>query len=149
MHHMEFDRASYRLLSGCAYSAWVHDILRVQIRRLRSIIASYFISELPATLLCNPVVTVCTTSLTFNNTTFCPHSVFVCFVWNWEETAIISWLSSCWIFDIKIRPSNTLSKSAVYLLCPSYKFQPIWFLWDPTNKAYILCKSLPLFLEVL
>ena len=28
-----------------------------------------------------PVVTVCTTSLTFNNSTFCPHSVFMCFVW--------------------------------------------------------------------
>jgi len=27
------------------------------------------------------VVTICTTSLTFNNSTFCPHSVFMCFVW--------------------------------------------------------------------
>jgi len=37
-----------------------------------------------------PVVTICTTSLTFNNSTFCPHSVFVCFVWISEQTAIIS-----------------------------------------------------------
>jgi hypothetical protein len=29
-------------------------------------------------------------SLTFKNSTFCPHSVFMCFVWIWEETAIIS-----------------------------------------------------------
>ena len=29
----------------------------------------------------SPVVTICTTSLTFNNSTFCPHSVFMCFVW--------------------------------------------------------------------
>ena len=36
------------------------------------------------------VVTIYTTSLTFNNSTFCPHSVFVCFVWIWEQTAIIS-----------------------------------------------------------
>ena len=27
------------------------------------------------------VVTICTASLTFNNSTFCPHSVFMCFVW--------------------------------------------------------------------
>jgi hypothetical protein len=29
-------------------------------------------------------------SLTFSNSTFCPHSVFMCFVWIWEQTAIIS-----------------------------------------------------------
>ena len=29
------------------------------------------------------VVTICTTSLTFNNSMFCPHSVFRCFVWIW------------------------------------------------------------------
>jgi hypothetical protein len=27
------------------------------------------------------VVTIYTTSLKFNNSTFCPHSVFMCFVW--------------------------------------------------------------------
>ena len=36
------------------------------------------------------VVTICTTSLTFNNSTFCPHNVFICFVWISEQTAIIS-----------------------------------------------------------
>ena len=36
------------------------------------------------------MVTICTTSLTFSNSTFCPHSVFMCFVWIWEQTAIIS-----------------------------------------------------------
>jgi hypothetical protein len=36
------------------------------------------------------VVTICSTSLTFNNSTFCPHSVFMCFVWISEQTAIIS-----------------------------------------------------------
>jgi hypothetical protein len=44
-----------------------------------------FITELT---LYSPVVTICTTSLTFNNSTFCPHSVFMCFVWVWEQTAI-------------------------------------------------------------
>jgi hypothetical protein len=28
--------------------------------------------------------------LTFTNSTFCPHSVFMCFVWISEQTAIIS-----------------------------------------------------------
>ena len=30
--------------------------------------------------LCSPVVTICTTTLTFNIYTFCPHTVFMCFV---------------------------------------------------------------------
>ena len=33
------------------------------------------------TVHCITVVTICTASLTFSNSTFCPHSVFVCFVW--------------------------------------------------------------------
>jgi len=32
----------------------------------------------------------CTTSLTFTNSTFCPHIVFMCFVWISGQTAIIS-----------------------------------------------------------
>jgi len=37
-----------------------------------------------------PVVTICTTSFIFSNSTFCPHSVFMCCVWISEQTAIIS-----------------------------------------------------------
>jgi hypothetical protein len=37
-----------------------------------------------------PVVTICTIRLTVTNSTFCPHSVFMCFVWIWEQTAIIA-----------------------------------------------------------
>ena len=33
---------------------------------------------------------ICTTSLTFKNSTFCPHTVFISFVWISEQTAIIS-----------------------------------------------------------
>ena len=36
------------------------------------------------------VVTICTASLPFSNSTFCPHTVFICFVWISEQTAIIS-----------------------------------------------------------
>jgi len=28
--------------------------------------------------------------LTFSNSAFCPHSIFICFVWIWEQTAFIS-----------------------------------------------------------
>jgi len=46
------------------------------------------------------VVTICTTSLTFNNSTFFPHSVFMCFVWIWEQTAIISLYNINWLVCI-------------------------------------------------
>ena len=36
------------------------------------------------------MVTIRTTSLTFNNSMFSPHGVFMCFVWISEQTAIIS-----------------------------------------------------------
>jgi len=44
------------------------------------------------------VVTICTTSLTFTNPTFCPHSVFMCSVWISEQTAIISSYNTDWFF---------------------------------------------------
>ena len=46
------------------------------------------------------MVTICTTSLTFSNSTFCPHSVFMCFVWIWEQTAIISLHNLNWLVFI-------------------------------------------------
>jgi len=46
------------------------------------------------------VVTICTASLTFNNSMFSPHSVFVCFVWICEQTAIISLYSFNWLVFI-------------------------------------------------
>ena len=39
--------------------------------------------------------------LTFANSTFCPHSVFMCFVWIWEQTAIISLYSIKWLVFIR------------------------------------------------
>jgi hypothetical protein len=46
------------------------------------------------------VVTICTASLTFNNSTFCPHRVFMCFVYISEKTAIISLYSINWLVCI-------------------------------------------------
>jgi hypothetical protein len=42
----------------------------------------------------SPMVTICTTSLTFSKSTFCPHSVFMCFVCTSEQKAIISLYST-------------------------------------------------------
>ena len=41
-----------------------------------------------------------TASLTFSNSTFCPHSVSMCFVWIWEQTVIISLYSIIWLVCI-------------------------------------------------
>jgi hypothetical protein len=40
--------------------------------------------------------------LTFTNSTFCPHSVFMCFVWISEQTAIISLYSINWPVFISV-----------------------------------------------
>jgi hypothetical protein len=48
----------------------------------------------------NPLVTISTTSLTFTNSTFCPHSAFMRFVWIWEKTAIFSLYSINWLVFI-------------------------------------------------
>jgi len=45
-------------------------------------------------------VTICTTNLTFTNSTFCPHSVFLYFVCIWEQTAIISLYNINWLVFI-------------------------------------------------
>ena len=41
-----------------------------------------------------------TASLTFSNSTFCPHRVFTCFVWIWEQTAIIPLYNINWLVCI-------------------------------------------------
>jgi len=75
------------------------------------------------------VVTLCITSLTFTNSTFCPHTVFVCFVWIWEQTAIISLHSINWLvritemecFYCAVR-TGCLYKKQVILVFMIYKF---------------------------
>ena len=39
-------------------------------------------------------------ALTFRNSVFCPHNVFVCFVWIWGHTAIISLYGINWLVFI-------------------------------------------------
>jgi hypothetical protein len=51
-------------------------------------------------MLWSPVVSIRTTCLTHTNSTFCPHCVFMWFVWIWEQTAIISLYSINWLVFI-------------------------------------------------
>ena len=75
-----------------------------------------------------------TEHLTFTNSTFCPHTVFMCFVWIWEQTAIISlycinWLvciaeTECVYCAVRTGSLYTILRSAhtVYL-CVLYGYQ--------------------------
>jgi len=86
------------------------------------------------------VVTVCTTSLTFNNSTFCPHSVFMCFVWISEQTAIISLYNINWLvfiteipfagqWSLYVPPGSTLNNST---FCPHTVFRCFVWIWEQT-----------------
>jgi hypothetical protein len=48
----------------------------------------------------SPAVTVCTSSLTFSSSTFCPQTVFMCFVWISEQRVIVSLYSINWLVFI-------------------------------------------------
>jgi len=47
----------------------------------------------------SPVVIICTISFTFNISSFCPHTVFMCFVWISEQTTIIALYNFNWLFS--------------------------------------------------
>ena len=79
------------------------------------------------------MVTICTASLTFNNSTFCPHSVFMCFVWISEQTAIISLYNINWLVCIT-------QTQCVYFAVRTgclYIIQVICFVWITEQTAII------------
>ena len=59
-----------------------------------------FITETESVYCAVRTGSVYTASLTFSNSTFCSHSVFVCFVWISEQTAIISLYRINWLVFI-------------------------------------------------
>jgi hypothetical protein len=76
-----------------------------------------------------PVVTICTTRTIFSNSTFCPHNVFICFVWIWEQTAIISLYSIDWlVFITETECVYCAVRSTFYVL--------------PTQCIYVFCVDL-------
>jgi hypothetical protein len=60
--------------------------------------------------------------LTFTNSKFCPHSVFVCFVWISEQTAIISLYSINWL--VFITETECLLRGTDWLLYKIAYFLP-------------------------
>ena len=85
-----------------------------------------------------PVVTFCTTSLTFSNSTFCPHSVFMCFVWIWEQTAIISLCSINWLVCI----TETECVYCAVRTGSLYIIQVVCFVWIWEQTAIISLYSI-------
>jgi hypothetical protein len=75
-----------------------------------------------------------TEHLTFNNSTFCPHSVFMCFVWIWEQTAIISLYSINWLVCI------TESECLLRGTDRTFNIQQFYVL--PTQCIYVFCVDL-------
>jgi hypothetical protein len=53
--------------------------------------------------------------ITFTNSTFCPHSVFMCFVWIWKQTAIISLYTFNWLVCITETESVYCAVRAEYI----------------------------------
>jgi hypothetical protein len=78
--------------------------------------------------------------LTLSNSTFCPHSVFMCFVWISEQTAIISLYSINWLVCITgaecvycaVR-TESLKRIRVVLF-----FTGLRSCTDPVSKVYLL-----------
>ena len=72
------------------------------------------------------MVTICTASLIFSNSAFCPHSVFMCFVWIWEQTAIISLYNINWLLFITETESVYCAVRTLLWLILIFKSKGIW-----------------------
>ena len=90
---------------------------------------------------------LCTASLTFSNSTFCPHSVFMCFVWIWEQTAIISLYSINWLVCITetecvycaVRTESLYTGSLTFsnsTFCPHSVFMCFVWIWEQLIGFY-------------
>ena len=104
----------------------------------------------------NPVVTIRTSSLTLNNSTFCPHTVFICFVWISEQTAIISLYNINWLVFITetasvycavrtgccniIQPLDDPLKPSGHYMYHQFNIQQLHVL--PTQCIYVFCVDL-------
>jgi hypothetical protein len=60
--------------------------------------------------------------------TFCPHSVFMCFVWIWEQTAISSLFSINWL--VFITETECLLRGT---FCPHSVFMCFVWNWEQTE----------------
>ena len=87
------------------------------------------------------MVTIYTASLTVSNSTFCPHSVFMCLEWIWEQTAIISLYSINWLVCITetecvycaVRTGSLYTASLTFsnsTFCPHSVFMCFVWIWE-------------------
>ena len=98
------------------------------------------------------MVTICTASLTFSNSTFCPHSVFMCFVWICEQTAITSLYNINWLVFITemkrvycaVRTEFSCT-SQVNMCLPKNSFTNLSFIWWCRPKLRFCAKFSLLF----
>jgi len=108
--------------------------------------------------------------LTLTNSTFCPHSVFMCFVWIWEQTAIISLYSINWLVCITDREcvycavrigylyliQNPQKPSGHYMyhqltltnstFCPHSLFMCFVWIWEQTTIISLYSINWPVFI---
>ena len=98
---LQLQHADFEKMFPCCVFCWI----QIAIERCRPA----FLTNLPRLSLVSPFICCqypnywllyMPPSLTFNNSTFCPHSVFMCFVWIWEQTAIISLYNIKWLVFI-------------------------------------------------
>ena len=86
-----------------------------------------------------------TASLAFSNSTFCTHSVFMCFVWIWEQTAIISLYSINWL--VCITETECLLRGTDWIFKCNWGHSMIWkglrLKYSGNNRADInlMCES--------
>ena len=67
-----------------------------------------------------------------HNSTFCPHSVFMCFVRIWEQTAIISLYSIDWlVFVTETECVYCAVRSQFYVLPTQCVYAFVW-IWEKT-----------------
>ena len=88
------------------------------------------------------MVTICTASLTFTNSTFCPHSIFMCFVWIWEQTAIISLYSINWLVFITEAESVycAVRTGSLYVFQVTFRREVrVWY--QPVYVGFVLDKE--------
>ena len=84
--------------------------------------------------------------LTFSNSTFCPHTVFMCFVWIWEQTAIISLYNINWLVCITETECVYCAVRTEHLTFSNSTFRPhsvfMCFVWIWEQKAIISLHSI-------
>ena len=100
----------------------------------RLFVVTYFhLSKPSGYYMYRTVVTICTTK-----STFCPHSVFMCFVWMWEQTAIISLYSINWLVFI----TETVCVYSAVQTGSLYIIQVMCFVWIWEQTAIISLYSI-------